>query len=175
MTYLIWIVALLVLILVHELGHFSVARLVGAKATRFLVGFPPVALSFRRGETEYGIGMIPLGGYVRIVGMNRPLPDDTIVCQDAIEEIDLRRPEGQRDLRLRKRPRRSSARRLPIGPSSRSMPISTCCTRRRTRRRARTSSGFAMTSIDAPTGGYRSGSASRLFSPAPVRTCSRRL
>ena len=98
MTYLIWIVALLVLILVHELGHFSVARLVGAKATRFLVGFPPVALSFRRGETEYGIGMIPLGGYVRIVGMNRPLPDDTIVCQDAIEEIDLRRPEGQRDL-----------------------------------------------------------------------------
>jgi len=98
MTYLIWIVALLVLILVHELGHFSVARLVGAKATRFLVGFPPVALSFRRGETEYGIGMIPLGGYVRIVGMSRPLPDDVIVCQDAIEEIDLRRPEGQRDL-----------------------------------------------------------------------------
>ncbi len=98
MTYLIWILALLVLILVHELGHFSVARLVGAKATRFLVGFPPVALSFRRGETEYGIGMIPLGGYVRIVGMNRPMPEDAIICQDAIEEIDLRRPEGQRDL-----------------------------------------------------------------------------
>ena len=92
------ILGLLVLILIHELGHFTVARLVGAKATRFLVGFPPVALSFRRGETEYGIGLIPLGGYVRIVGMNRPLPEDVIVCQDAIEEIDLRRPEGQRDL-----------------------------------------------------------------------------
>ena len=92
------ILGLLLLILIHELGHFVVARLVGAKATRFLVGFPPVALSFRRGETEYGIGLIPLGGYVRIVGMNRPLPEDAIVCQDAIEEIDLRRPEGQRDL-----------------------------------------------------------------------------
>ncbi|MGI9116512.1 MAG: M50 family metallopeptidase [Gaiellales bacterium] len=92
------IIGLLVLILIHEAGHFSVARLVGAKATRFLVGFPPVALSFRRGETEYGIGMIPLGGYVRIVGMNRPLPEDAIICQDAIEEIELRRPEGQRDL-----------------------------------------------------------------------------
>ena len=98
MNYLQWILALLLLILVHEAGHFSVARLVGAKATRFLVGFPPVALSFRRGETEYGLGAIPLGGYVRIVGMNRPTPDDLIICQDAIEEIELRRPEGQRDL-----------------------------------------------------------------------------
>ncbi|MGI9187070.1 MAG: M50 family metallopeptidase, partial [Gaiellales bacterium] len=98
MSWVYVIVGLLVLILIHELGHFVVARLVGAKATRFLVGFPPVALSFRRGETEYGLGMIPLGGYVRIVGMNRPLPEDVIVCQDAIEEIDLRRPEGQRDL-----------------------------------------------------------------------------
>jgi regulator of sigma E protease len=98
MSWVYVIVGLLVLILIHELGHFVVARLVGAKATRFLVGFPPVALSFRRGETEYGLGAIPLGGYVRIVGMNRPLPEDVIVCQDAIEEIDLRRPEGQRDL-----------------------------------------------------------------------------
>ena len=92
------IIGLLLLILVHELGHFVVARLVGAKATRFLVGFPPVVLSFTRGETEYGLGAIPLGGYVRIVGMNRPLADDVIVCQDALEEIQLRRPEGQRDI-----------------------------------------------------------------------------
>ncbi len=92
------ILGLMLLIFVHELGHFVVARLVGAKATRFLVGFPPVALSFTRGETEYGLGAIPLGGYVRIVGMNRPLTDDVIVCQDAIEEINLRRPDGQRDI-----------------------------------------------------------------------------
>ena len=92
------VLGLLALILVHEAGHFTVARLVGAKATRFLVGFPPVAASFRRGETEYGIGAIPLGGYVRIVGMNRPTPDDLVICQDALEEIDLRRVEGQPDL-----------------------------------------------------------------------------
>ena len=98
MSYLLWILALLLLVFVHELGHFAVARWTGAKATRFLVGFPPVAVSFHRGETEYGLGAIPLGGYVRIVGMNRPAPDDLIICQDAIEEIDLRRPEGQRDL-----------------------------------------------------------------------------
>ncbi|MFM9125721.1 MAG: site-2 protease family protein, partial [Actinomycetota bacterium] len=72
MTWLYVAVGLLLLVFVHELGHFVVARLVGARATRFLVGFPPVALSFRRGETEYGLGLIPLGGYVRIVGMNRP-------------------------------------------------------------------------------------------------------
>ncbi len=52
MSWVYVILGLLVLILIHELGHFTVARLVGAKATRFLVGFPPVALSFRRGETE---------------------------------------------------------------------------------------------------------------------------
>ncbi len=92
------VLGLMMLIFVHELGHFVVARLVGAKATRFLVGFPPVALSFTRGETEYGLGAIPLGGYVRIVGMNRPQTDDVIVCQDAIEEINLRRPDGQRDI-----------------------------------------------------------------------------
>ena len=92
------IIGLLLLILIHELGHFVVARLVGAKATRFLVGFPPVVLSFTRGETEYGLGAIPLGGYVRIVGMNRPQADDVVVCQDALEEIQLRRPEGQRDI-----------------------------------------------------------------------------
>ncbi len=92
------VLGLMLLIFVHELGHFVVARLVGAKATRFLVGFPPVALSFTRGETEYGLGAIPLGGYVRIVGMNRPQTDDVIVCKDAIEEINLRRPDGQRDL-----------------------------------------------------------------------------
>jgi len=92
------IIGLLLLILIHELGHFVVARLVGAKATRFLVGFPPVALSFRRGETEYGLGFIPLGGYVRIVGMSRPQASDVIVCQDAIEELAVRRRDGQREI-----------------------------------------------------------------------------
>lgn len=98
MTWLYVVLGLLLLVFVHELGHFAVARLVGARATRFLVGFPPVAVSFRRGETEYGLGLIPLGGYVRIVGMNRPQKGDEVILQDALEEADLRRPEGQRDL-----------------------------------------------------------------------------
>jgi hypothetical protein len=89
MSWLYVIVGLLLLVFIHELGHFAVARLVGAKATRFLVGFPPVAISFRRGETEYGLGLIPLGGYVRIVGMNRPQQGDEIILQDAVEEAEL--------------------------------------------------------------------------------------
>lgn len=98
MTWLLVVVGILLLVFVHELGHFVVARLVGAKATRFLVGFPPVIAKITRGETEYGIGAIPLGGYVRIVGMMRPQPGDAGICHDALEEIAERRPEGQRDI-----------------------------------------------------------------------------
>ena len=58
------------MILLHELGHFLTARLTGMKATEFFVGFGPRLWSFRRGETEYGIKALPLGGYVKILGMN---------------------------------------------------------------------------------------------------------
>ncbi|MFL5847089.1 MAG: M50 family metallopeptidase [Solirubrobacteraceae bacterium] len=58
------------LIVLHEFGHFIVAKAVGMRVERFMLFFPPVIWSFRRGETEYGIGAIPLGGYVRISGMN---------------------------------------------------------------------------------------------------------
>ena len=58
------LLGLLFLILVHELGHFIVAKAVGAKATKFYVGFPPPLIRRQHGETEYGIGAIPLGGYV---------------------------------------------------------------------------------------------------------------
>ena len=57
------------MIFVHELGHFVTARLTGMKATEFFVGFGPRVWSFTRGETEYGIKAIPLGGYVKILGM----------------------------------------------------------------------------------------------------------
>jgi RIP metalloprotease RseP len=67
---LIIIGALLVSIVLHEFGHFSVARLSGMKATEFFVGFGPRLWSFRRGETEYGLKLIPAGAYVRIIGMN---------------------------------------------------------------------------------------------------------
>ncbi len=55
-------------ILVHEFGHFIVARLFGIKVLRFSIGFPPRLFGFTRGDTEYMIGAIPFGGYVKLSG-----------------------------------------------------------------------------------------------------------
>lgn len=63
------------LIILHEFGHFIAAKSVGMRAERFFLFFPPKLFSVKRGETEYGIGMIPLGGFVKITGMN---PDEEI-------------------------------------------------------------------------------------------------
>jgi regulator of sigma E protease len=66
------------LIVLHELGHFVAAKAVGMRVERFALFFPPLILKKTVGETEYGIGSIPLGGYVRISGMSpaEDLPDD---------------------------------------------------------------------------------------------------
>lgn len=64
------IVALLVMIMLHELGHFMTAKWADMKVTEYFLGFGPRIWSFRRGETEYGIKAIPAGGYVKIIGMN---------------------------------------------------------------------------------------------------------
>jgi membrane-associated protease RseP (regulator of RpoE activity) len=61
---------LTVMIFLHELGHFVTAKLSGMKVTEFFLGFGPKLWSFRRGETEYGVKLIPVLAYVRIVGMN---------------------------------------------------------------------------------------------------------
>jgi regulator of sigma E protease len=58
------------LIVLHEAGHFAAAKAVGMRVDRFSLFFGPMLVKFRRGETEYGIGPIPLGGYVKIFGMN---------------------------------------------------------------------------------------------------------
>src|SRR5437016_2735160 len=76
MNVLIAIVGLAVLILFHEAGHFFVARAVGMSPRRFYLGFPPAVAKVRRNGIEYGIGAIPLGGYVRIPGMRRPAAND---------------------------------------------------------------------------------------------------
>jgi len=70
------ILALAVLILFHEAGHFFAARSVGMRPRRFYLGFPPAILKTTRGGVEYGIGAIPLGGYVKIPGMHRAAPGD---------------------------------------------------------------------------------------------------
>src|SRR4029078_10448486 len=59
-----------VLVFVHELGHFLAAKRVGIRVLKFQLVFNPTVLSFRRGETEYGIGALPLGGYVKMAGDN---------------------------------------------------------------------------------------------------------
>jgi membrane-associated protease RseP (regulator of RpoE activity) len=66
---LIVIVCIIVIVMVHELGHFLAAKHGGMKVTEYFVGFGPRLWSFRRGETEYGIKALPLGGYVKIPGM----------------------------------------------------------------------------------------------------------
>ncbi len=62
--------ALIVMIFLHELGHYMTARWAGMKVTEFFIGFGPRIWSFRRGEVEYGLKAIPAGAYVKIIGMN---------------------------------------------------------------------------------------------------------
>jgi regulator of sigma E protease len=76
MIWLVVVVGLLLLILLHELGHFLAALAVGIQPRKFYVGFPPALVKFRRKGVEYGIGAIPLGGYVKIPGMHRPAARD---------------------------------------------------------------------------------------------------
>ncbi len=63
------VLAFALLVVVHEAGHFAVARLCGMRVERFSVGFGPVLWSRRRGETEWALSALPLGGYVRVAGM----------------------------------------------------------------------------------------------------------
>jgi regulator of sigma E protease len=76
---MMWVVvgvSLVLLVFLHELGHFSVALAVRMRPRSFYVGFPPALVKIRRNGIEYGIGMIPLGGLVRIPGMHRPAARD---------------------------------------------------------------------------------------------------
>jgi regulator of sigma E protease len=76
MNIFVAILGLGLLVLVHEAGHFFTARAVGMSPRRFYVGFPPALFKVQRKGIEYGIGAIPLGGYVKIPGMHRPAPSD---------------------------------------------------------------------------------------------------
>ena len=70
MGILIFAAAILIVVMIHESGHFFVAKAFGFKATKYFVGFGPTIWSTTRGETEYGVKLLPLGGFVKIVGMN---------------------------------------------------------------------------------------------------------
>ncbi len=70
MSWLLAFAGFSALILLHELGHFTAAKAVGMRAERFSLFFPPYLVRRRRGETEYCVGLVPLGGFVKITGMN---------------------------------------------------------------------------------------------------------
>ena len=76
MTWFVVIMGLVLLVFLHELGHFSVALAVGMRPRSFYIGFPPAVVKTKRNGIEYGIGAIPLGGLVRIPGMHRPAARD---------------------------------------------------------------------------------------------------
>jgi membrane-associated protease RseP (regulator of RpoE activity) len=64
------VVGIVLMVMLHEAGHYIMAKRAGMKVTEFFLGFGPRLWSFQRGETEYGVKALPLGGYVRIVGMS---------------------------------------------------------------------------------------------------------
>jgi membrane-associated protease RseP (regulator of RpoE activity) len=89
---LLFVAGVFMMIMAHELGHFVAARRFGIKVEEFFIGFGPRLWSLRRGQTEYGIKALPLGGYVRIAGMNpfqEPPPEDR-------DRVFTARPKWQR-------------------------------------------------------------------------------
>jgi membrane-associated protease RseP (regulator of RpoE activity) len=67
---LLFVAFLLLAIGLHEAGHFATAKVFGIKVDKFFIGFGPKLWSTKRGETEYGVSVLPFGGYVKIAGMN---------------------------------------------------------------------------------------------------------
>ena len=67
-TIVLFLLILGVIVFVHELGHFMMAKLYGVKVEEFALGFPPRIFSFKKGETQYSLNAVPLGGYCKIIG-----------------------------------------------------------------------------------------------------------
>jgi membrane-associated protease RseP (regulator of RpoE activity) len=91
----VFVIALLASIGLHELGHMIPAKKFGGKVTQYFIGFGPTVWSTRRGETEYGLKAIPLGGYVKIVGMLPPeqagQADEVSYAEDGTPTYKVRR------------------------------------------------------------------------------------
>jgi regulator of sigma E protease len=90
------IIGLAFLILVHEFGHFIFAKLFGMRVEKFYIGFPPAAAKKTWGETEYGVGWIPLGGFCKISGMT---PEEE-VPPDTGDRVYYKKPVWQRNLAI---------------------------------------------------------------------------
>lgn len=95
----VWVIAILglaLLITVHEFGHFIAAKAFGMRVEKFYVGFPPAALRRTWGETEYGIGIIPLGGFCKISGMT---PEEEVPA-DSGDRVYYKKPVWQRNIAI---------------------------------------------------------------------------
>jgi regulator of sigma E protease len=77
MSIILFLLVLFVLVLVHEWGHYIVAKKTGMQVDEFAIGFPPRLFSIKKGETEYSINLLPIGGYVRILGENPQTAGET--------------------------------------------------------------------------------------------------
>ncbi len=81
MSILIFLAVLFVLVLVHELGHFAVAKWTGMRVDEFGIGFPPRLFGIKKGETEYTLNLFPIGGFVKIFG------EDSIVNGEDVHTV----------------------------------------------------------------------------------------
>src|SRR6059058_458959 len=88
-TLLSFALVISVVVFFHELGHLLVGKAVGVKAMRFSIGFGPRLFGFTRGETEYRLSLVPLGGYVRLLGEDP---------SEAVSPIDRRRSLSDKPL-----------------------------------------------------------------------------
>ena len=158
MTIFVSIVGLGLLVFVHELGHFAASLALRMRPRKFYIGFPPAVVKRTRNGIEYGIGMIPLGGFVKIPGMHRPAPAMSIpVFGRAVEEAPELAGAADRLRRSLAAGDHDSARaRWQRSPSSR--PSSRCPSRPRTASR-KASPTSAMRSDRTPIGARRRGSA----------------
>lgn len=95
-TVLIFIAAIFVLVLVHELGHFLAAKLFGMRVERFSIGFPPRLIGVKKGDTDYCISALPLGGYVKISGMVDESMDDSFASSEPKDYEYRSKPVWQR-------------------------------------------------------------------------------
>jgi len=91
------VVIFAVLVLVHEAGHFVMAKRLGVRVIRFSIGYPPRVWGFRRGETDYSIGATPLGGYVRMLGDEIAEEPSASTLEGYIKEIELDLLEDARE------------------------------------------------------------------------------
>lgn len=97
MTVILFLIVLAILIFVHELGHFLVARACGIRVDEFALGFGPKLWSTQRGETKYALNLIPFGGYVKIFGEN---PDTNSISGPDSSRSFVNKPKWQQTLVL---------------------------------------------------------------------------